>query len=81
MDHQKLQTESLRQLNEAAKSEGIIFRAQLLRKNIDDDIVSMQRDGDDINSPARYKNLKDRRKAASLALEMLLAPPEESITT
>ena len=81
MDHQKLQTESLQQLNEAAKSEGIIFRAQLLRINIDDDIVSMQRDGDDINSPARYKNLKDRCKAASFALEMLLAPPEESITT
>ena len=72
VQNQKLQTQSLQQLNESIISDALIYRAQVLKINIDVDILSMQRDGDDKNSPVRYQLLKAKRKAASAALETLL---------
>ena len=50
----------------------------MMQKNINDDILSMQRDGDDKNSPVRYQLLKAKRKAASAALETLLGSSSDN---
>ena len=79
VQNQKLQTQSLQQLNESIISDALIYRAQVLEKNINDDILSMQRDGDDKNSPVRYQLLKAKRKAASAALETLLESSSDNV--
>ena len=72
--NQKMQTESLKRIQESVVNDAEIRRAQSFKRTIDEDIECMKKEGDDLRYPEEYKRLKEDRTLAVVSLRKLLAP-------
>ena len=77
--NQKMQTESLKRIQESVITDVEIRRAQSIKRTIDEDIECMKKEGDDLRYPEEYKRLKEDRTLAVVSLRKLLAPPTAEI--
>ena len=77
--NQKMQTESLKRIQESVVNDAEIRRAQSFKRTIDEDIECMKKEGDDLRYPEEYKRLKEDRTLAVVSLRKLLAPPTAEI--